>query len=158
MKYHPFFCEENIWHLCEDRRNGWAVFVSNEEGAVYFENQRLQPSGLIWDYHVVYLDLDGQIIDFDHDGDMPTSLQSWLTRSFGNSPEAFEAKFHLVAAEEYLLRFSSDRSHMIKNGRWLQPPPPWPAIGTGNTLSAFLRPGSEWLTLTQLRQLHEPLG
>jgi len=105
MKYHPFFCEENIWHLCDARRNGWAVFVSNEKGAVYFENQRLQPSGLIWDYHVVYLGVDGQIIDFDHDGDLATPLHSWLSHSFSNSPEALEAKFNVVAADDYLLHF-----------------------------------------------------
>ncbi len=150
MKYHPFFCEENIWHLCDAHHKGWAVFVSNEAGAVYFEHQRLQPTGLIWDYHVVYLDTDGQITDFDHEGDLTRSLDSWLSRSFANSPEAFAAKFHLVAAEDYLLHFSSDRSHMIKDGRWLKPPPPWPKIGAGNTLSAFLRLDSTWLTVTEL--------
>ena len=158
MKYHPFFCEENIWHLCDEKRTGWALFVSNESGAVYFEGQRLQPLGLVWDYHVVYLGADGHIIDFDHDKELRTSLADWLERSFSNSPRQFAPKFLLVAADVYARDFSSDRSHMIKDGTWLAPPPGWPAIGTGNTLPAFLRVNSSWVTSAELTLLRVAPG
>lgn len=45
--------------------------------------------------------------------------------------------FRLVAPHELFATFSSDRSHMIRGGKYLQPPPEWPAIqleGIANNL------------------------
>lgn len=150
MKYHPYFCEENIWHLCDEKRTGWAVFIGNESGAVYFENQHLQPDGLVWDYHVVHLGVDGIITDFDHHLGLRTELTHWLERSFPHSPPLYAPKFLLISVDDYTRDFSSDRSHMIKDGEWLAPPPPWDPIGTGNGLSALLRLDSEWIAMPEL--------
>ncbi len=157
MKYHPYFCEENIWHLCDEKRTGWAIFVSNLSG-VYFESQRLQPEGLVWDYHVVYVGVDGIIIDFDHDQGVRTPLPVWLDRSFQHSPPEYAPKFLAIAADDYIRDFSSDRSHMIKNGEWLAPPPPWAPIGSGNSLSGMRRLSSTWMTCPELSEWARLLG
>lgn len=54
--------------------------------------------------------------------------------------EALAPHFRLVAAEEFITRFFSDRSHMRdERGGWLHPPPPWPSIRTGDiTLDHYL--------------------
>ncbi len=43
--------------------------------------------------------------------------------------------------DEFYKHFSSDRSHMKKNGEWLQPPPTWECIqqepGTTHNLTDF---------------------
>ncbi len=49
--------------------------------------------------------------------------------------------FRVVPAGEYLATFASDRSHMLKDGKWLKPPPNYPPISTDNSqhnLSAFI--------------------
>jgi hypothetical protein len=37
-------------------------------------------------------------------------------------------KFKVIKEEEFVKNFSSDRSHMKKNGEWLAPPPSYPPI------------------------------
>jgi hypothetical protein len=50
-------------------------------------------------------------------------------RDAGWVPTSYHPMFRLVRAEVYSARFGSDRGHMRDaEGRWLQPPPPWPAI------------------------------
>lgn len=39
--------------------------------------------------------------------------------------------FRVVPAPTYLATFSSDRSHMLQDGHYMKPPPPWPAIWRG---------------------------
>jgi len=38
-------------------------------------------------------------------------------------------KFRIVKAEDFLMHFASDRSHMLKeDGEWMSPPPTYPPI------------------------------
>ena len=49
--------------------------------------------------------------------------------------------FRVIPAEQYLTTFASDRTHMIKDGKWLKPPPNYPAIFTAlsqNNLNDFI--------------------
>ncbi len=49
--------------------------------------------------------------------------------------------FRVIPAEQYLTTFASDRTHMIKDGKWSKPPPNYPAIFTAlsqNNLNDFI--------------------
>ena len=42
-------------------------------------------------------------------------------------------RFRVIPADDYVARFSSDRSHMRRaDGSWIAPPPPWPPIDRGD--------------------------
>jgi hypothetical protein len=54
--------------------------------------------------------------------------------------------FRVIPAEQYLTTFASDRTHMIKDGKWLKPPPNYPAIFTAlsqNNLNDFISMSSQ---------------
>ena len=156
MRYCPYFCEENIWHLAQDdvvkdgervisHDDRRVVFVSNENRAVPMDHQKAgQGSVVVWDYHVVLFALarsGWQCWDLDHDKGAPRDVAAWLKDSFliGPALEAyrqltrqdFEApRFRVIAAPELVDELASDRSHMIDGkGRRAQPFPDWPAIG-----------------------------
>lgn len=47
----------------------------------------------------------------------------------------------MISAEQFLGTFASDRSHMIKDGKWLKSPPAYPCIATAkstNNLKEFI--------------------
>lgn len=49
--------------------------------------------------------------------------------------------FRVIPADQYLASFASDRTHMIKDGKWLKPPPVYPPIFNAtsrNNLYAFI--------------------
>lgn len=143
-RYWPFFCEENVWHLCSDRdavegpvEGRRVVFVSNAPGRVTMRRQRAGAGGLIrWDYHVVLL-AGGRLWDLDSTLGFGISPALWLAESFVAGPLA--PRFRVVEAPDYLASFASDRSHMIgADGQPLRPFPPWPPIGKGMTLMRFV--------------------
>lgn len=146
--YHPFYCEENAWHLC--RRLGirsHALFVSNARRQVVMFAQRAagELPYVVWDYHVVALAPDAAGRCWVHDPDCtagtPLPLSSWLTAGFphvGRADPAFDPLFRPVPAPRYLADFASDRRHMRRGDDWLAPPPPWPAIGSGFNLFDFV--------------------
>jgi len=149
IRYCPYFCEENIWHLCtddrvtrnrepipvEDRR---VVFISSARGRVAMRKQRaggLQP--VLWDYHVVLL-AGGKVWDLDTTLGFPVDLAAWVKDSFVPLRSDFAPRFRVVDASTYLRTFGSDRSHMIgPDGAPLKPFPPWPRIGVGMNLPSF---------------------
>lgn len=52
----------------------------------------------------------------------------------------------MVPAKDYLATFASDRSHMIKDGNWIMPPPAYPPICTAifkHNLNDFINMTSE---------------
>jgi hypothetical protein len=67
-------------------------------------------------------------------------------------PARFQPRFAVIAAEDYVGRFGSDRAHMRDaKGRWQQPPPRWPAItGAGLTLAAAIQRARGALDLAAL--------
>ncbi len=162
--YCQFFCEENVWHLCEHPRvtgrERFVLFISNRQRRVAMWAQRAagapdQP--LAWDYHVVLLvrglpevadphptwaiwDLDSTLVT-------PAAAEQWLAASFAGLarlPPYFAPRFRLVSAADYRRHFRSDRSHMRRHdGQFKQPPPSWPPIlgtpvaGEPNNLERF---------------------
>jgi hypothetical protein len=147
LRYQPFYCEENAWWLCMEPALGpgphQVLFVLSDAGVCPVAAQRAVPPGALcwWDYHVVVLDGSQRIWDLDSRLGCPLPARDWLDGSFPQLqalPAQFQPLFRLVPAADYRADFASDRSHMrTANGGWLQPPPPWPPIGTGMRLPAY---------------------
>jgi hypothetical protein len=144
LHYWPFFCEENVWHLCSDRdavegpvEGRQVVFVSNARRRVAMRHQRAGEGGTIaWDYHVVLLAAD-RLWDLDTTLGFGIEPELWLAESF--VPGRGEPRFRVIDAAAYGATFASDRSHMIgRNGRPRKPLPPWPPIGKGMNLMRFV--------------------
>lgn len=146
--YCPYYCEENIWHLCADRRvTGQpraAIVISNPARTVAVCCQRAAPQPdlpVVWDYHVVLAarGVGGWVIwDLDSTLGVPVPLSVYLRATFGY-PRGFQAPyaatFRVIEASRYRDTLASDRSHMLdESGRYRVPPPPWPAIGIGTNL------------------------
>ena len=71
------------------------------------------------------------VCDQDTSLEFPCALDRYVSEAF--KPHAplrpgFQQLLRVVPAADYLARFSSDRSHMFKDGAWLAPPPTYPAI------------------------------
>jgi len=167
----PFWCEENIWHLCGHSALAGAelrqvLIVSNLQGRFAMWAQRAAPHPslpLAWDYHVVALARAArqwQIWDLDSTLGAPTPANHWLDSSFlplRPSAQAWAPSFRVVSAADYRREFSSDRSHMLDEaGEYREPPPAWPAILRGPAnLRRFLDFGDaflgEILSLAELR-------
>ena len=125
--YTPLFCEENIWHLARKlHRLGLAdtdlfvLFFSNAHRSIVLCRQRLARSApcTVWDYHVVLqtrLGRDNWIFDFDSSLSFPCRLNDYFSQTFPDQhvlPRTCRTKIRRIPAAAYLLRFSSDRSHM----------------------------------------------
>jgi hypothetical protein len=141
--YCPFYCEENVWHLCAHPRVAQAerrvVFISNAERRVAMWGQRAAPTpthGIAWDYHVVLLLRQSgqrwQSWDLDAHNPGPRSATTWLRESFDPAellPRRYAPRFRMIESADYRRHFRSDRRHMrLPDGTPLRPPPPWPAI------------------------------
>jgi hypothetical protein len=145
--YCPFYCEENIWHLCADERGRLGpggdrrvLFISNKARRVAMWGQRSSPDPelpVAWDYHVIMLverPAGWEAWDLDASGPIPCPAAQWLEDSFrgtGLLPRKFEPRFRLVAGADYRRYLRSDRRHMRgADGSPRQPPPSWaPIIG-----------------------------
>ena len=146
-QYVPCYCEENIYRLAEDRRaaaeDGTVILVSNRSRTVAIGAQRTAVGSrfVVWDYHVIYLEA-GLVFDLDAVLAIPTPAAEYVAAAFPpalygpGSP--YVPWFSAVPARRYLDAFSSNRDHMRdEEGRYRQPPPPWPPIYRpehGNTL------------------------
>lgn len=146
-RYHPFYCEENIWWLCADPTLAapiaQVVFVANQAGAVPMAAQRAGgEQGIVWwDYHCIARDTTGRIWDLDSTLALPTPGEDWLATTFPRVtelPESVRPRFRLVPADQYRRDFATDRHHMrTEDGGWLHAPPPWPCIGDGSNLARY---------------------
>ncbi len=137
----PFYCEENIWHLCQepflahyDRK---VVFISNKKRCFAIDNQReSSPDSLIlWDYHVILMFNHNQwkVADLDSLLPLPCSVGKYLSDSF--IPDLLWCEppmFCVVEADHFVRHFSSDRRHMRnQDGLYLKTPPTLAQIQTG---------------------------
>jgi len=143
FRYWPYFCEENLWHLCADERlpvpveERRVVLITGVRGRFAMRHQRAG-SPVLWDYHVV-LRARGQIWDLDTTLGLPVDFDDWLSGSFLPAYRDFVPRFRVVDAAVYRETFASDRSHMVgPDGVPLKPHPPWPPIGAGMTLPRFI--------------------
>ena len=165
-QYAPYYCEENIWHLCQEADfravERKVVLISNERRTCALWNQRArmaQDEPVIWDYHVILLFMSNgwQVYDLDTLLGAPTPVARYIRFTFGQplAPEEFRPLFRVIDADEFVSTFSSDRSHMLTaDGRWQVQPPPWPAIvrnGKSNLM--------ELIDMRENRsgELHEPI-
>lgn len=146
----PYWCEENAWHLCAEPRVGRdvaVVVISNPRRSVALWHQRAaaEPTApVVWDYHVVVAGRDDddavRIWDLDTTLGFPSAAGEYLTRTFHPSvPSPLQPRFRLIDRVRWRAEFASDRRHMRgADGRWHQPPPPWPPIGHGHNLDVVL--------------------
>ncbi len=142
--YTPYYCEENIWHLCQEsrfeKRACYAVVVSNSWATCALFNQRAATapgSPVVWDYHVVLFaeTHDGwEVWDLDSVLERPTPMRCWFEGTFvgvGALRPRFSAQFRVIKASDYVDHLSTDRSHMLQDDVYSQPPPSWPHIVQG---------------------------
>lgn len=156
MRYQPFYCEENVWQLAHQRRDEpgerFVVFISNPTKSCALWAQKAAPSPaqpVIWDYHVILIERTKgqvQVLDLDTTLGMPLLLQDYLARTFATPPglpEHMRAQiaphFRVVPAARFLACFASDRSHMLTEDGYQQPPPPWPCIQTNGAQMNLMR-------------------
>jgi len=150
--YHPCYCEENVWWLCQHERvaslERWVVFISNAERccALFEQQAGLAGGAVIWDYHVILLargDDELQVWDLDSRLGLPCGLPDYLAQTFPLQQlgaEAFAPRFRVVEVVDFLASFATDRSHMREiDGRWLAPPPPWKAPGAAGQVPNLMR-------------------
>jgi len=142
--YAPYYCEENVWHLCQHsdflRYDRKVALISNDRRSCALWNQRSAPAPeqpILWDYHVILLfkQESWHIYDLDTLLETPTAVSQYVRHTFKEEPvaEPFRPMFRIIDADEFVSVFSSDRSHMLTaDGKWLAPPPPWPAIVHNN--------------------------
>jgi protein N-terminal glutamine amidohydrolase len=139
VRYCPFYCEENVFHLAQEPllagRPREVIFISNADRAcaVWHQRAAARPGWpILWDYHVVLLaGSPWEVWDLDTTLGMPMPAPEYLRRSFRDGvPEEYRPRFRVVEAEAFVAAFASDRSHMrLPGGRWRKRPPPWPPIG-----------------------------
>lgn len=154
-----------------------AVFISNETQTTLLFQQKASKAPetgwpVVWDYHVVaavsctLLAPDGTSYGtrtwiYDPDSNLsadgaaaivPVPIDTYLSATFApQTLEQYRAMFRVVAANDFLAVFASDRSHMKtvcddepSGYRWHEPPPSWPVIrgeraqSAHNLMSAFV--------------------
>ena len=140
LKYQPYYCEENIWHLCQhpDYLGGKVIFIAayGDYCPMFFQKDGQGKNQLIfWDYHVVLLH-DGEIHDFNSTLSFSTPLQNYCAYSFADEnllePQMIP-KFRVLSAKDYVASFLSDRRHMKSQSGWDAPPPSWPPISKSSS-------------------------
>lgn len=146
--YASCYCEENVWRMCrkiDKRRRGnsssvFAVIVSNASKSVILWRQRSAKRPppedyVIWDYHVFAV-CDAVVLDLDSTLPFACPVKRYVAETFGPQSrlkQELRATLRVVPASDYLARFHSDRTHMLRpDGTWLRPPPSWPAIEHGD--------------------------
>lgn len=142
VEHQPFYCEENVHRLAQRHdlvpHPSEVVFITNTRRQVACWHQRAaEPDEpLVWDYHVVLLEHHPEgprIWDLDTRLPCPLPAHLWVDATF-NDPAIvrvpFHPRFRVVATDEFLAAFATDRSHMrTTSGRFRKPPPPWDPPG-----------------------------
>jgi protein N-terminal glutamine amidohydrolase len=123
--YTKLFCEENIWQLAKsliksdiDEKKIHVMFITNHNKHIAIYNQlATEPNqAVIWDYHVILILKIKQsvcVFDFDSRLDFPTPINNYFQHSLpDNIKTEYHSQFRMIAADNYLQNFYSDRSHM----------------------------------------------
>jgi hypothetical protein len=155
MHYHPYYCEENIWHLAKTLNRSGAVvlYVLNKKDYSKFYWQKTSLSATLpvfWDYHVLYsapLKSGLRILDFDTRLPFSSSAKLYFNLTFNLEKETPDPNclVRVISAAEYVKHFFSARSHMHTSaGVSLSPPPPWAPITEGDLFfSTLIDPENE---------------
>lgn len=147
FKYSANFCEENIWHLCQNPElKGFSksvLIVSNPAKNCPFRFQKsvFGEEVVWWNYHVILLAVFNNlslIYDFDSTLSIPLNAVEYLKKTF-DEKDHLRAEhlplFKSITAIDYVDSFFSDRSHMMdEQGNWLSSPPDWQIIGKNKNL------------------------
>ncbi|XP_026812465.1 protein N-terminal glutamine amidohydrolase isoform X1 [Rhopalosiphum maidis] len=142
--YTACYCEENIWQLAKQilelnkdtpDMKCYVIFISNYTKCVHLWNQNCSHTeGLVfWDYHVFLIvqHLDKTLVfDMDTRLPFPVPFAQYAKEAIREEfKESYSKRyFKVVDGDVYVSQFSSDRNHMIEDGRWMSPPPPYPPI------------------------------
>ena len=137
--YQKFYCEENIWHLCQREElvntQTQILFLLPPKRYIAVWQSRLAKRNLpiLWDYHVILMFKDHsstwRIYDFDTI--LPFSIEAidYFYYSLSERYTDYLPIIKVINSIEYITKFHSDRSHMKdKHGKWQAAPPPWKAI------------------------------
>uniref|UniRef100_A0A2R5LAZ0 Protein N-terminal glutamine amidohydrolase n=1 Tax=Ornithodoros turicata TaxID=34597 RepID=A0A2R5LAZ0_9ACAR len=159
--YTSCYCEENVWKLCELvkvscpdlLRRCFVVFVSNQRAAVPIWKQKsgTEENGLaVWDYHVLFIycpadDRPSRVYDLDTVLPFPIDISTYIAEAFQPTMPVlpdYRQMFRVVAADEFLQTFASDRTRMRRpDGTWIREPPAYPCIRTSvstNNIEDFI--------------------
>lgn len=138
FKYTANFCEENIWHLCQNPDLAafikTVLIISNgsRNCPLWHQKSAEGQEPVRWDYHVVLLASSPEtslIYDFDSTLDLPIPLHEYLDQTFQSEYEDEQPVFKAVDSHDFVHLFYSDRSHMKDGeGDWKFTPPSWPLI------------------------------
>lgn len=144
--YQSRYCEENIWHLCQqpEFQDSDVVVMASRGDFFPILRQRAAETpdaAVLWDYHVVLLWRAGGgarfILDFDTTLPFCTPAIRYFQQSFIDDAlldPAFAPLFRVMPAREYAAGLLSDRRHMrTADGGWLAEPPSWPPISTSKS-------------------------
>jgi hypothetical protein len=147
FNYSANFCEENIWHLCQNEElKGFTkkvLIVSNPSKNCPFRFQKSinHDEVVWWNYHVIMLASttdESLVYDFDSTLPVPINAKEYFKLTFEKKDHLKEANlpsFKLIDARNYIESFFSDRSHMKDvDGNWLSSPPNWQIIGKNKNL------------------------
>ncbi len=146
IPHHPFWCEENIWHLAQHPAPGpgerlvIVITGAESEFVCWHQHSGRNQQPVCWDYHVVMAVRSPRwsIWDLDTRLGFPVPARSYLNTTFPcpeQVPAAFHPRFAFFPAAQWIDGFGSDRSHMrTPEGAWQHDPPPWPPI-SGQTLT-----------------------
>lgn len=152
--YQAYYCEENIWLLCQqpEFETADAIMIAALADCFPMLQQRAATTPqtpIWWDYHVILRwQYQGQpyILDFDSTLGFCTPYQQYLQYSFlaeNQLPAMFRPQFRVFSAPEYVTQLRSDRRHMRTAEGWQAPPPTWSA------------PSCDSSNLAQLVDMHE---
>ncbi|WP_158858557.1 protein N-terminal glutamine amidohydrolase [Lunatibacter salilacus] len=138
FKYTANFCEENIWHLCQNPElaafTKTVLIISNRSRncPLWHQKSAVGQDTVRWDYHVVMLASSPEaslIYDFDSTLDLPSPLGRYLELTFRSEYENEQPAFKAIDSNNFIHLFFSDRSHMKDpEGNWTFAPPSWPLI------------------------------
>lgn len=165
LPYQPYYCEENIWHLCAsplfEGKEKCVLILTNPDKAfaIFFSRSAAKPeSFILWDYHVIFAvkDKEWTIWDPDTRLGIPVPAQHYLKYSFPGLKKPFQPQFRVLEADVYHETLSSDRSHMLdQDGNWNAPPPSWEPIqnGPNNLMDLIDLKRTDWGTIMNLEEV-----
>ena len=140
QKYTAFYPEENVWHLCQklqdlDFKDGveaYVVFISNDRKLVSLTGNGTGSTygeicTNIFDYHTILLVNSSTdyclVYDLDCQVHYPVPFADYCQLTFKVKEGPVSPTFRMVPFLDYLKNFASDRSHMVKDGNFIKPPP-----------------------------------
>lgn len=143
--HQPYYCEENIWHLCQHKHFPDSHVIVISSLGEYFPmlrqiNEQQAELPVLWDYHVILLIRENKgdcyILDFNTSLPFCTPLKVYFEQSFMAEALLKPTEvplFRILTAQQYIAELRSDRSHMKAENNWLSPPPAWNPISKRET-------------------------